>query len=157
MQELKQAKLLGEFLKEKMLWSTSKSHFAHSVQFSSVAQSCLTLCDPVDCSTPGFPVHHQLPELTQLMSIELVMPSSHFILCRSLLLLSSIFPSTRVFSNELDLHIRWQRYWNLSSSISPSNEYLGLLSFRTDWFDLLAVQGTLKNLIQHHSSKASII
>ena len=145
MQELKQAKLLGEFLKEKMLWSTSKSHFAHSVQFSSVAQSCLTLCDPVDCSTPGFPVHHQLPELTQLMSIELVMPSSHLILCRSLLLLSSVFPNIRAFCNESILHIRSLNYWSLNFSISPSNEYSGLISFRMDWLDLLAVR-TLKSL-----------
>ena len=92
----------------------------------------------------------------KLMSIESVMPSNHFILCRPLLLLPSIFPSIRVFSNELTLHIRWPKYWSFSFSISPSNEYSGLVSFRMDCWDLLAVQGTLKSLLQHHSSKASI-
>ena len=91
------------------------------------------------------------------MSIEWVMPSNHLILCRPLLLLRSIFPSIRVFSNESVLHIRWPKYWSLSFSISPSNEYSGLISFRMDWLDLLAVQGTLKSLLQHHSSKASIL
>ena len=95
--------------------------------------------------------------LLKLMSIELVMPSNHLILCHPLLLLSSIFPSIRVFSNESVLHIRWPKYWSFSFSISPSNEYLGLISFRIDWFDLLALQGTLKSLLQHHSSKASIL
>ena len=94
--------------------------------------------------------------LFKLMSIELVMPSNHLILCRSLLLLPSIFPSIRVFSNESALHIRWSKYWSYSFSISPSNEYSGLISFRIDWFDLPAVQETLKSLLQHHSSKASI-
>ena len=91
------------------------------------------------------------------MSIQSVMPSSHLILCRPLLLLPSIFPSIRVFSNESVLHIRWPKYWSFSFSISPSNEYSGLISFRMDWFDLLAVQGTLKSLLQHQSSKASIL
>ena len=91
------------------------------------------------------------------MSIELVMPSNHLILYRPLLLLPSIFPSIRVFSNESVLHIRWPKYWSFSFSISPSNAYSGLISFRTNWFDLLAVQGTLKSLLQHHSSKASIL
>ena len=109
----------------------------------------------MDCSTPGLPAHHQLPTLLKLMSIELVMPSNHLILCCPLLLLPSIFPSIRVFSNELVLCIRWPKYW--SFSISPSNEYSGLISFKIDWFDLLALQGTLKNLLQHHSSKASIL
>ena len=95
--------------------------------------------------------------LLKLMSIESVMPSNHFILCRPLLLLPSIFPSIRVFSNESVLHIRLPNYWSFSFSISPSNEYSGLISFRIDWFDLLAVQGTLKSLLQHHSSKASIL
>ena len=126
-----------------------------SVQFSSVTQSCLTLCDPMDCSKPGFPVHQQLPEsLLKLMSIESVMPSNHLILCRPLFP-PSIFPSIRVFFNESDLCIRWPKYW--SFSISPSNEYSGPISFRMDWLDLLAVQGTLKSLLQHHSSKASIL
>ena len=95
--------------------------------------------------------------LLRLMSIESVMPSNHLILCRPLLLLPSIFPSIRVFSNESVLHIRWPKYWSSSFSISPSNEYSGLISFRMDWLDLLAVQGTLRSLLQHHSSKASIL
>ena len=122
----------------------------------SLAQSCLTLCDPMDCSTPGFPVPHHLPELAQLMSIVSVMPSNHLTLCRPLLL-PSIFPSIKVFSNESVLCIRWPKYWSFSFSISPFNEYSGLISFRMDWLDLLAVQGTLKSLLQHHSSKASIL
>ena len=111
----------------------------------------------MDCSTPDFPVHQQLPELLKLMSIESVMPSNHLIVCRPLLLLPSIFPSIRVFSNESVLHMRWPKYWSFSFSISPSNEHSGLISFRKDWLDLLAVQGTLKSLLQHHSSKASIL
>ena len=93
----------------------------------------------------------------KLMSIESVMPSNHLILCRPLLLLPSIFPSIRIFSNESALRIRWLKYWSLSFNMSPSNEHLGLISFRMDWLDLLAVQGTLKSLLQHHSSKASIL
>ena len=104
---------------------------------------------------PGFPVHHQLPSLLKLMSIESVMPSNYLILCHPLLLLPSIFPSIRVFSNESVLCIRWPKYWHFSFSISPSNEYSGLISL--DWLDLLAVQGTLKSLLQHHSPKASIL
>ena len=100
---------------------------------------------------PGLLVHHQLLEF-----IELVVPSNHLILCLPLLLLS-IFPSIRAFSNESALHIRWSKYWSFSFSISPSNEYSGLISFRMDWLDLLSVQGTLKSLVQHHSSKASIL
>ena len=111
----------------------------------------------MNCSTPGFPVHHQLLEFTQLTSIESVMPSSHLILCRPLLLLPSVFPRIRVFSSESALHIRWPRYWTFSFSISTSNEYSGLISFRIDWFDILAVQGTLKSLLQHHISKVSIL
>ena len=95
--------------------------------------------------------------LLKLMSIESVMPSNHLILCCPLLLLPSFFPSIGVFSNESALHIRWPKYWSFSFSISPSNEHPGLISFRTDWLDLLAVQGTLKSLLQHHSSKASIL
>ena len=123
-----------------------------------MAQLCLTLCDPMDCSTPGFPVHHQLQSLLKLMSIESVMPSNHLILCLPLLLLPSIFSSIRVFSSESALHIRWPKYWSFSfRSISLSNEYSRLISLRMDWLDLLAVQGTLKSLLQHHSSKASIL
>ena len=128
-----------------------------SVHFSSVAQSCPTLCDPMDCSTPGLPVHYQLPELTQTHAHESVMPSNPLSLCRPLLLPPSIFPSIRVFSNESALCIRWPKYWSFSFSISPSNEYSGLIFFRMDWSDLLAVQGTLKSLLQRHSSKASIL
>ena len=127
------------------------------VQFSSVAQSCPTLCNPMDCSTPGFPVHHQFPEVTQTHVHESVMPSNHLILCRPLLLLPSIFPSIRVFSSESVLCIKWPKYWNFSFCIHPSNEHSGLISFRMDWLDLLAVRGTLKSLLQHHSSKASIL
>ena len=111
----------------------------------------------MDCSKRGFPVHHQLPGLSRLMSIESVMPPNYLILCCPLLLLCSIFPSIRVFSNESVLYIRWPKYWSFSFSISPSNEHLGLISFGMDWLDLLAVQGTLKSLFQHHSSKASIL
>ena len=129
---------------------------AQSPQFSSVAQSCPTLCDLRDCSTPGFPVLHHLQSLLKLMSIESVMPSKHLILCHPLLL-PSVFPSIRIFSNELALCIRWAKDWSFSLSISPSNEYTGLISFRIDWLDLLAVQGTLKSLLQHHSLKASVL
>ena len=111
----------------------------------------------MNCSTPGLPVHHQFLEFTQLISIEWVMPSSHLILCRPLLLLPTIFPSIRVFSKESALHIRWPKYWSFSFNISPSSEHPGLMSFRMDWLDLLAVQGTLKSLLQHHSSKTSIL
>ena len=111
----------------------------------------------MDCSTPGLPVHHQLPEFTQTHSIESVMPPNHLILCHPLLLLPSIFPSIRAFSNESVLCIRWLKYWSFSFIISPFNEYSGLISFRMDWLDLLAVQGTLKSLLQCHSSKASIL
>ena len=108
-------------------------------------------------STPGFPVLHYLLEFHKLLSIELMMPSSHLILFHPLLLLPSIFPSIRVFSSESALRIRWPKYWSFSLSISLSNEYSRLISFKIDWFDLLAVQGTLKSLFQHHSSKASIL
>ena len=107
-------------------------------------------------STPGLPVHHQTPSLLKLMSIEWVMPSSHLILCHPLLLLPPSPPSIRVFSNESTLCMRWPKYWSFSFSITPSNEHPGLISFRVDWLDLLAVQGTLKSLLQHHSSNASI-
>ena len=106
---------------------------------------------------PPLPVHYQLPEFTQLMSIESVMPSNHLILCHPLLLLPSVFPSIRVFSNESVLHIRWPKYSRFSFNIILSNEYSEPISFRMDWLDLLAVQGTLRSLLQHHSSKASIL
>ena len=141
------------------LWSYHHYHHQHlptvSVQFSSFTQSCPTLWDPMDCSTPGSPVHQQLPELTQTHVNwvgDAIQPSQPLLPpCPPAFNLSSI----RVFSNESVLRIRWPKYW--SFSISPSNEYSGLISFRMDWFDLLAVQGTLKSLVQHHSLKASIL
>ena len=125
-----------------------------SIQFSSVTQSCLTLCDPMNHSMPGFPVHHQLPEFTQthVHCVRDAIQTSHPL--PPLLLLPSIFPTIRIFSNESALHIRWLKYWSVSFNISPSNEYSGLISFRMDWLDFLAVQGTLKSFLQHHSSKA---
>ena len=130
--------------------------FSH-ISVRSLAQSCPTLCDPMDCSMPGFPVHYQLPELAQTHAhwvSDAIQPSHPL---SSPILLSSIFPSIRAFSNESVLHIRWPAYWSFSLIIYPSNEYSRLISFRNDWFDLLAVQGTLKSLLQHHSSKASIL
>ena len=124
-------------------------HFSHSVVSNSG--------DPMNCSTPGHPVHHQLPEFTQIHVHRVIMPSSHLILCRLLLLLPPIPPSIRVFSNESALRMRWPKYWSFSFSISPSNEHPGLVSFRMDWLDLLADQGTHKSLLQHHSSKISIL
>ena len=111
----------------------------------------------MDCSTTGFPVLHQLQKLAQTHVHQMLMPFSHLILCCSLCLLPSIFPSIRVFSNESVLCIRSPKYWSFSFNISPSNEYSGLISFRIDWFYLLVVQGTLKSLLQHHSSKASVL
>ena len=120
--------------------------------FSSVTQSRLTLCDPMDCSTPGLPVHHQLLEIAQTHVHWSVIPSNHLILCCPLLCLPSVLPSIRVFSNESAPHIRWPKYWSFSFNISLSSEYSGLISFRMNWFHLLAVQGTLKSLLQHISS-----
>ena len=141
-----------------LAWSVQQSdsviHIVVVVQSLSHVRLFVT---PWTCSTPGFSVFYNLTEFAQLMSIESVMPSNHLNLCRLLLLLLSIFPSIGVFSNESALHIRWPKYWSFSFSISPSNEYSGLISFRMDWLDLLAVQGTLKSLLQHHSSKASIL
>ena len=123
----------------------------------SVAKSCLTLFDPMDCSTPGFPVFNHLPELIQTYihwvsdTIQLSHPPS------TVLFLPSIFPSIRVFSSEVAFHIRWPKYRSFNFSISPSKKYSGLISFMIDWFDLFAVQGTLKSLLQHHNSKASIL
>ena len=126
-----------------------------SVQSSSVTQSCPTLCNPMNRSTPGLLVHHKSRSSLKLMPIELVMASSNLILCHPLLLLPPIPPSIRVFSNESALCMRWPKYWSFSFSISPSNEHPGLISFNMDRLDLLTVQGTLKSLLQHHSSKAS--
>ena len=136
--------------KKEVTWIYTKL----SVQFSSVAQSCPTLCDPINGSTPGLPVHHQLPEFTQTQAHRVgdaIQPP------HPLLLLPPIPPSIRVFSNESTLRMRWPKYWSFSFSISPSSEHSGLVSSRMDWLDLLAVQGTLKSLLQHHSSKASIL
>ena len=126
-------------------------------KFSSVTQSCPTLCDHMNCRRQASLSITNSRSLLKLMSIESVMPCNHLILCHPLLLLPSIFPSIRVFSNESALPIRWPKYWSFSFNISPSNEHPGLISFRMDWLDLLAVQGTLKSLVQHHSSKASIL
>ena len=127
------------------------------VQFSSVTQSCPTLCDPINCSTPGLPVHHQLLEFTQthVHRVSDAIQPSHPL--PSPFLLSPIPPSLRVFSNESTLQMRWPKYWSFSFSIIASKEHPGLISFRVDWLDLLAVPGTLKSLLQHHSSKASIL
>ena len=135
-----------------LLLSISKYY----VQFT-VAQLCPTLCNPMDCSTqPSLSITNS-QSLLKFMSIKLVMPSNLLILCRPLVLLPSIFPSIRVFSSVSVLHIRWPKYWSFRFSISASNEYSGLISFRMNWFDLLAVQGTLKSLLQHHSSKVSVL
>ena len=127
-----------------------------SQSVSSVAQSCPTLFDPWIAARQASLSITNSRSLLKLMSIESVMPSSHLILCHPLLLLPPIPPSIRVFSSESTVHIRWPKYWSFSFSISPSNEHPGLISFRMDWLDLLAIQGTLKSLLQHHSSKASI-
>ena len=122
----------------------------------SIAKSCMTFCKPMKCRQPSlsFTISQSL---LKLMYIESVMTNYHFILCHSLFFLSSIFPSIRVFFNELAIYIRWAKYWSFSFRFSPFNEYLGLISFRMDWLDLLVVQGTLESLFQHHSSKASIL
>ena len=127
------------------------------IGISSVTQSCPTLCDPTDCSIPGFPVTHQLPELTQthVHQVGDAIQPSHPL--SPLVLPPSIFPSIRVFSNESVLCIRWLKYWSFSFSISPSSEYSGLISMRIDWLDLLPVQGAVKSLLQHHSLKESIL
>ena len=134
--------------------TTSLKKFYRSrllIAFSSVAQLCLTLCDPMNCNTPGFPVHHQFPEFTQT-HVHPVISSSvvHFSSCPQSL------PAS-VFSNESTLRLRWPKYWSFSFSISPCNEHPGLISFKMDWLDLFAVQGTLKSLLQHHTSKAPIL
>ena len=128
-----------------------------SVQFRSATQSCLTLCDPINHSRPGFPVHHQLPELTQthVYQVDEAIQPSHPLLSPSPLIFN--LSQHQVFSNESTLRMRWPKYWSFSFSISPSNEHPGLISFRIDWLYLLAVQGSLKSLLQHHSSKASIL
>ena len=128
-----------------------------SVQFSSVAQSCPTLCDPWTAARQASLSITNYQSLLKLLSIESVMPSNHLILCCPLLLLPSIFPNLRAFSNESALHIGWPEYWSFSVNISPSNECSGLISFRMDWLDLFEVQGTLQSLLQHHNSKVSVL
>ena len=137
-----------------------KALTAKKIQFSSVQFSSSVVSDslePHGLEHARLPVHHKLPELSQTHVHWWVMPSNHLILCHPLLLPPSIFPSIRVFTNESALPIRWPKCWSFSLSISPSNEYSGLISFRIDWFDLLAVQRTLRTLLQHHKSKASIL
>ena len=132
-------------------WDVLRENSIETYTFSWVAQSRPTLRDPMDCSTPGLPVHHQFPESVQThvrWGSDAIQPS-HPLLSPSLP--ATIFPSIRVFSNESVLHIRWPKYWSFSFSISPSNEYSGLISFRMDWLDLLVIQGTLKSLLQHHN------
>ena len=135
------------------------------IQFCSLPQLCPTLCYPIDCSMPDLPVDHQIQEFTQthvhwvgdvIQLSELVMSSSYLILCNRLLLLPLIFPSISAFSNELDLHIRWPEYWSFSFNISLSNEYSGMISFRMDWWDLLAVQRILKSLLQYFGAQLSL-
>ena len=140
-------------------WIEPQRSVGHS-QFSSVQSSRPVMSDsaiPRTAARQGSLSFTNSRSLPKLMSIELVMPSNHLILCCPLLLLPSIFPSIRVFSNESTLHIRWPKYWSFSFNISPTNEHPGLISFKMDWLDLLAVQGTLMSLLQHHSSKASIL
>ena len=132
-------------------------HIRYIYQFSSVAQWCLPFATPWTAARQASLSIINSRSLLKLISTGSVMPSNHLILCRPFLLPPSIFPSIRVFSNESALHIRWTKYWSFSFSISPSNEYSGLISLRMDWLDLLAVQGTFKSLLQHHSSKASIL
>ena len=141
-----------------LTWPASQSLIFCSLQsVSSVTQSCLTLCNAMDCSMSGFPIHHQHPEpaQTHVHRVGDAIKTSHPL--SSLLLLPSIFPSIKAFSNESAVHIKWPKYWSFSFSISSSNEYSGLISFRIDWLGLLAIQGTLKGLLQHHSLKASIL
>ena len=126
-----------------------------NIQFSSVAQSYLSLCDPWTEAIQELFITNSR-SFIKLMSMDSVMPSNHLILCHPLIILPSVFPSIRVFFNKSVLYIGWSNYWSFSFSISPSNEYSGLIFFRMDWLDLLAAQGTLKSLFQHHSSKASI-
>ena len=138
------------YISSMIIWKACSVRFSHSVMSNSLWPPWSTACQAslsiTSSRSPPKP-----------MSIESVMPSNHLILCPLLLLLPTIFPSIKVFSNESTLHIRWPKYWSFSFNISPSNEHPGLISFRLDWLDLLAVQGTLKSLLQHHSSKASIL
>ena len=153
--KLKQVQYLYLRVKSHLLLSLLFPSLAPSV--SSVTQSCLTLCNPMDCSTPGFPVHHQLPELAQTHVHRVSDAINHLILCHPVFLLPPIPPSIRVFPNESTLRMRWLKYWSFSFSIISSKDHPGMIPFRMDWLYLLAVQGTLKSLLQHHSSKALIV
>ena len=144
---------MGDWWEAGVAWGTQLS----AVQFSSVAQACANSLQPHGLQHARPPCPSPTPGVYQLMSIESMMPSNHLFLCHPLLLLPPIFPSIRVFSNGSALRIRWPKYWSFSFSISPSNEHSRPISFRMDWLDLLAVQGTLKGLLQHHSSKAAIL
>ena len=135
------------------IFGFKKSFFSYIVKFSSVTQLYLTLCNPIDCSTTGLLVHHQLPEFTQTHVHWVMLPSNDLIFCHPLLLLSSIFPSIRIFSNESVLHITWPKYWNFSFSISPSNEYSGFISFKWNVWISLQSKGLSRVFFQHHSSK----
>ena len=137
--------------------SQGKTWASSSAQYNSVTQSCPTFCDPMNCSMPGLPVHHQLLEFTETHVHRVSDATSHLILCCPLLLQPPVPPSSRVFSDESTLRMRWPKYWSFSFIIISSKEIPGLISFRMDWLDLLAVQGILKSLLQHHSSKASIL
>ena len=151
--EAKAENVVGGHFQEGLLGSYS----GYRIQFSSVTQLCPTLCDPMDCSTPGFPVHYQLPELTRshVHRVGDAIQPPHSLSSPSLSAFN--LSQHQGFSNESVLHIKWPKYWIFSFSISPTNEYSGLISFRIDWFDLLAIQGTLKNFLQYHSSKSSIV
>ena len=137
-------------------WVYKRKQTLLELLLSSITQSCPTLCDPWTAACQASLSITNSQSLLKLMSIKLVMPSNHLILCHPLLLPPSVFPSIRVLSNESVLHIRWPKYWSNYFSFSPSNEYSGLISFRMDWLDLLVILGTLKSLFQHHGSKASI-
>ena len=154
-------KAFRSLLKEKLQKNGMRFYIYEHIKlvlvFSSVAQLCPTLYDPMDCSTPGLAVYHQLPGFIQTHVHWVADAIHHLILCCPLLLQPSIFPSVRICSNESALRIRWPKYWSFSFNISPSNEYSGLISFRMDGLDVLSVQGTLKSLLQQHSSKASIL
>ena len=139
-----------------VFYSSLSSIFCPFYCCCSIAKLCSTLWNPMDCSTPGSLVLHYLPEFAQI-HVRWVSDTIYLILCHPLLLLPSVFPSIRVFTNESTFCIRWPKYWSFSFSISPSNDYLGLISFRVAWFDLLEVRGTLKSLLQHHNSKPSVL
>ena len=156
MDKIAEASDNGLFLSSHEYGHTVQPLLQLGYQFSSVTQSCLTLCYPMNCSMAGLPVHHQLPEFTQTHVHRVGDAVHNLILCHPLLLLPPIPPSIKVFSNESTLRRSWPKYWSFSFSLSPSNEHPGLIYFRMNCLDLLAIHGTLKSLLQHHSSKTSI-